>query len=661
MVKDLGNGIYLITKSTSDNSLHCNTYLIVEENQAILIEPGNSLDFEFVFSEIQTIIDPLIIQYILLSHPDVDLSGSITMYEDKLSPIKIITEWRSKEIIQFYGTKSNYYLIKNNNYTLELSDERTLYFIPAAFMHAPGAFVTYDSKAKVLFSGDIFGSYSKNWQVEADDSYIESMAMWHENYIPSSDFLRPLMKELAKMNLEMILPQHGSIIKGELVEKSINFLFELDFYNSSFIINNLSKEVKNYNYENILIQIIIRLISLYEQKEVKDVFSDSEIEISFNPLSVKSKLTDTKLWNTFFDILYQKKGDQWLNSIESIVNKISRTYDLKTPHVYNSKLRELQEKQMEIYQENLTLKQKLNSIFNQYEAIQEKEKKCPITGLYNKEIFHNYLQENVDHLKESSSVFFIEIDQIEQINNRYSNKIGDDTIRMVSYLIMNNKQDNELLFRGYGAGFLFIIKDKNKSDVLTRALEIRNLISDSPGFIEQISISIAIVYFDEFTSEDSSITIKELIHQGQIRIEYASKKKNGEIIDNKMNNIDLYHDLVLLVDEDEININMLTKYLEDEDIKLLHARNPLEAIEIIKMSKVSVIISEINLSKLDGFALKQYLNKTADYAKIPFVFISHLKTHDTIERANNLNVDYFLKKPYFPNEIVGIIKRLLKR
>jgi two-component system, cell cycle response regulator len=661
MVKDLGNGIYLITKTNIDNSLHCNTYLIVEDNQAVLVEPGSSSDFDFIFSEIQTVIDPLIIKYILLSHPDVDLSGSITMFEDMLNPIKIITEWRSKEIIEFYGTKSKYYLIKNNNYTLKLSDERTLYFMPAAFMHAPGAFVTYDSKAKVLFSGDIFGGYSRNWQVEADDSYIESMAMWHENYIPSSDFLRPLMKELAKMNLRMILPQHGSIIKGDFVEKSINFLYELDFYNSSFIINNLTKDIKNYNYENILIQIIIRLISLYSQKDVKDVFGNSEIEISFNPISVQSKLTDTKLWNTFFDIIYQKMGDQWLNSIESIVNKISRTYDLKTPHVYNSKLRELQEKQMEIYQENLTLKQKLNSIFNQYETIQEKEKKCPITGLYNKEIFNNYLQENYDSLKESSSVFFIEIDQIEQINNRYSNKIGDDTIRMVSYLIMNNKLDNELLFRGYGAGFLFIIKDKNKSDVLTRALELRNIISDSPGFIEEISISIAIVYFDEFTSEDKSLAIKEFIHQGQIRIEYASKKKNGEIVDNKMNNIDLYHDLVLLVDEDEININMLTKYLEDEDIKLLHARNPLEAIEIIKTTKISIIISEINLAKLDGFALKQYLNKTADFSTIPFIFISHLKTHDTIERANDLNVDYFLKKPYFPNEIVGIIKRLLKR
>ncbi len=661
MVKNLSNGIYLITNPESGDLLHCNTYLIVEDNQAVLIEPGSSLDFDFVFSEIKTIIDPLIIKYILVSHPDVDLSGSISLFEKVLNPFAIICEWRSKEIIQFYGVKSDFYLIKNNNFTLKLSEDRTLYFIPAAFMHAPGAFVTYDSKARALFSGDIFGVYSKNWQVEADEAYIETMAMWHENYIPSSDFLRPLMKELSKMNLAMILPQHGSIIKDDLVEKSINFLFELDFYNSSFIINNVNKEGKDYNYENILIQIVIRLISLYDQKEVNDVFAHTEIELSFNPLSVKSKLTDTKLWNGFFDIIYQKKGDQWLNSIESIVNKVSRTYDLKTPHVYNSKLRELQEKQMEIYQENLTLKQKLNTIFNQYEAIQEKEKKCPITGLYNKEMFSKYLIENFDNLKESSAVFFIEIDQIEQINNRYSKKIGDDTIRMVSYLIMNNKQENELLFRGYGAGFLFIIKDQQKSDILTRALEIRNTISDSPGFIEAVSISVAIVYFDEFDFEDNSLAIKELVHQGQIRIEYASKRKNGEIVDNKMKNIDLYHDLVLLVDEDEININMLTKYLEDEEIKLLHAKNPLEAIEIIKTTKVNVIISEINLAKLDGFALKLYLNKTSDFSGIPFIFISHLKTHDTIERANDLNVDYFLKKPYFPNEIVGIIKRLLKR
>jgi len=91
------------------------------------------------------------------------------------------------------------------------------------------------------------------------------------------------------------------------------------------------------------------------------------------------------------------------------------------------------------------------------------------------------------------------------------------------------------------------------------------------------------------------------------------------------------------------------------------AKDVEEALQVIDNHPIDVIISEINLSKIDGFTLKQTLNETKDYKKIPFIMVSHNKTVENIKRGNTLDVDLILEKPIVPEEIVGIIKRVKDR
>ena len=82
--------------------------------------------------------------------------------------------------------------------------------------------------------------------------------------------------------------------------------------------------------------------------------------------------------------------------------------------------------------------------------------------------------------------------------------------------------------------------------------------------------------------------------------------------------------------------------------------------KVIEQKTIDLIISEINLSKLDGFSLKKSLNKQMKYSKIPFIFISHMKNEALIERANLLHVNYFIKKPFYMVELLGLIRRSIR-
>ncbi|HKL47475.1 MAG TPA: MBL fold metallo-hydrolase, partial [Candidatus Izemoplasmatales bacterium] len=156
MIHKIKKDIYLLTKKMMDFYLNSYTYLIIDKDQAILIEPGSIVDFDVIYEDVKSLIHPEKIKFIIISHPDPDLTSSLPLFEKHLPNAKIVTEWHTKEILDFYGLKNDYYFLKENNYTLTLDSKREFHFISTPFAHYAGAFITYDTQSKILFSGDIF-------------------------------------------------------------------------------------------------------------------------------------------------------------------------------------------------------------------------------------------------------------------------------------------------------------------------------------------------------------------------------------------------------------------------------------------------------------------------------------------------------------------------
>jgi DNA-binding response OmpR family regulator len=119
--------------------------------------------------------------------------------------------------------------------------------------------------------------------------------------------------------------------------------------------------------------------------------------------------------------------------------------------------------------------------------------------------------------------------------------------------------------------------------------------------------------------------------------------------------------VILLVDEDPISQNMLYRIFNRINYDVKIAKDVNEALLFINQYFIDVIISEINLSKIDGFQLKRQLNESRAHAKIPFVMVSHNKTLDNIKRGNILDVDLILEKPIIPEELIGHVKRFKER
>jgi diguanylate cyclase (GGDEF)-like protein len=215
-VTALGGGFFWVGNSLLTENLICNPYLLVEGGEGILFDPGSTLDAKDVMASVASILPLDKIRYVVLHHQDPDLAAALPYMEAAGMKFTIVTHWRTWSLLRFYGITSPVYLVDEHGYALRLSSGRTLQFIPTPYLHFPGAIATYDRQSKFLLSSDLFGAFSERWSLYADDGYREAMKRFHEHYMPSNEILRPTMDLISCLELEAILPQHGSIIKENI-------------------------------------------------------------------------------------------------------------------------------------------------------------------------------------------------------------------------------------------------------------------------------------------------------------------------------------------------------------------------------------------------------------------------------------------------------------
>ncbi|OGW77638.1 MAG: hypothetical protein A3I73_02200 [Omnitrophica bacterium RIFCSPLOWO2_02_FULL_45_16] len=223
---EISNGIYWVGFHEEGVGFQCNPYLMLDGEEAVIFDPGNTLDYPKVASKVFSIIDPDQISHIILHHQDPDFCSSAPLFESVISNpgLRIVTHSFSSLFSRYYGFSHGFYLVDRHKYELTLKSGRKLRFIHTPFCHSPGAIVTYDEKNKLLFSSDIFGSVSSSWNFFAGDDYQEDMKAFHLGYMASNRHVRMVMEQLEKLEIDFILPQHGSIIKKEQIQKNIDYL-----------------------------------------------------------------------------------------------------------------------------------------------------------------------------------------------------------------------------------------------------------------------------------------------------------------------------------------------------------------------------------------------------------------------------------------------------
>lgn len=230
----IADEIYWIGFYDKVSGLHCNPYLIIDGDEAVVIDSGSRPDFPTVMMKImETGISPSSIKALIYQHYDPDLCGSIPNFEDIINnkDLLIISDKENIPFINHYFVSSPIISINKTDFSYSFNSGRKLQFIKTPYSHSAGSFVTFDEKTSVLFSSDLFGSYSVEWDLflelgpeckDCEDyqkcpegkSYcpLPDILKFHQRIMTSEKALKYAIDKIVKIPFKIIAPQHGSVI-----------------------------------------------------------------------------------------------------------------------------------------------------------------------------------------------------------------------------------------------------------------------------------------------------------------------------------------------------------------------------------------------------------------------------------------------------------------
>jgi DNA-binding response OmpR family regulator len=115
---------------------------------------------------------------------------------------------------------------------------------------------------------------------------------------------------------------------------------------------------------------------------------------------------------------------------------------------------------------------------------------------------------------------------------------------------------------------------------------------------------------------------------------------------------------ILIVDDHQDIIRFLKELLESEN-NVLVAENGQIALDILKSETVHVVISDVMMPVMDGFALCEIIKSDCALSHIPVILLTAKTTLQSKVEGLELGADVYIEKPFSPRHLLAQISSLL--
>lgn len=117
----------------------------------------------------------------------------------------------------------------------------------------------------------------------------------------------------------------------------------------------------------------------------------------------------------------------------------------------------------------------------------------------------------------------------------------------------------------------------------------------------------------------------------------------------------------ILIVEDEHTLRRLLEYRLGKQYSVRTAANGEEALERIAEEVPRLIISDVMMPKMDGFALQAALQERDETKAVPFIFLTAKADEASRLRGRRTGVDDYITKPFDIDQLLSRVDRLLER
>ena len=196
------------------NGISYNSYVILDDKITVMDTIDKRKTDEWL-ENLEKVLDGKKPDYLVVQHLEPDHAASLKILADKYPEMKLVGNVKTFAMIpQFFDIdlEGRKIVVKEGD-TLNIGTH-TLKFIMAPMVHWPEVMVTYEESEKVLFSADGFGKFGA---LSADEDWACEARRYYFNIVGKYGFqVQALLKKAATLDIQMICPLHGPILKENL-------------------------------------------------------------------------------------------------------------------------------------------------------------------------------------------------------------------------------------------------------------------------------------------------------------------------------------------------------------------------------------------------------------------------------------------------------------
>jgi DNA-binding response OmpR family regulator len=125
---------------------------------------------------------------------------------------------------------------------------------------------------------------------------------------------------------------------------------------------------------------------------------------------------------------------------------------------------------------------------------------------------------------------------------------------------------------------------------------------------------------------------------------------------------------ILVVDDDPDVLEAVSIVLESQSYEVVTARDGIEGLATLKAEKPNLMILDLLMPKMDGFAVCKELQdpRWSKYREIPILILTSVREEASrrryeLETGLELNVDDYVEKPISPDILLERVGKLIKK
>lgn len=114
--------------------------------------------------------------------------------------------------------------------------------------------------------------------------------------------------------------------------------------------------------------------------------------------------------------------------------------------------------------------------------------------------------------------------------------------------------------------------------------------------------------------------------------------------------------IILIVDDEELNLQLIGKVLQNLDIDITLASSGKEALNLLESLVPDLIILDIIMPKMSGFTVCKKIKANIKLSKTPIIFISAKTEGEDIVKGFKLGARDYITKPFIKEELVARVE-----